>query len=89
MVRLKWIVDEVAAVEKHMMPFIKSGQVPGKKDCLKCLQSEPVALKSRNWSGIKFYVNRVKQRQSTAGNSEGSTPDLDSNSGPETGNPTP
>ncbi|XP_036843952.1 uncharacterized protein LOC110531505 isoform X2 [Oncorhynchus mykiss] len=88
-VRSKWIVDEVAALEKHMMPFIKSGQVPEKKDCLKCLQSEPVALKSRNWSGIKFYVNRVKQRQSTAGNSEGSTPDLDSNSGPETGNPTP
>ncbi|XP_042170794.1 uncharacterized protein LOC112241159 isoform X2 [Oncorhynchus tshawytscha] len=88
-VRLKRIVDEGAAVEKHIMPFIKSGQVPGKRDCLKCLQSEPVALKSRNWSGIKFYVNRVKQRQSAAGNSEGSTPDLDSNSGPETGNPTP
>ncbi|XP_036815658.1 uncharacterized protein LOC118936584 isoform X2 [Oncorhynchus mykiss] len=88
-VRLKWIVDEGAAVGKHMMPFITSGQVPEKRDCLKCLESEPVALKSRNWSGIKFYVNRVKQRQSAAGNSEGSTPDLDSNSGPETGNPTP
>ncbi|XP_064789336.1 uncharacterized protein LOC135511801 [Oncorhynchus masou masou] len=89
-VRLKWIVDEAAAaVEKHKMPVRKSGQVPGKRDCLKCLQSEPVALKSRNWSGIKFYVNRVKRRQSAAGNSEGSTPDLDSNSGPETGNPTP
>ncbi|XP_031668902.1 uncharacterized protein LOC109884847 isoform X1 [Oncorhynchus kisutch] len=88
-VRLKRIVDEGAAVEKHIMAFIKSGQVPEKRDCLKCLQSEPVALKSRNWSGIKFYVNRVKQRRSAAGNSEGSTPDLDSNSGPETGNPTP
>ncbi|XP_064878953.1 uncharacterized protein LOC135573617 [Oncorhynchus nerka] len=71
-VRLKRIVDEGAAVEKHIMPFIKSDQVPGKRDCLKCLQAEPVALKSRNWSGIKFYVNRVKQRQSAAGNSEGS-----------------
>ncbi|CAB1343935.1 unnamed protein product, partial [Coregonus sp. 'balchen'] len=53
-VRLKWTVDEVAAVHKEMQ-FIKSGRVPGKRDCLKCLQSEPVALKSRNWSGIKFY----------------------------------
>ncbi|XP_038848344.1 mucin-5AC-like isoform X2 [Salvelinus namaycush] len=81
-VRLKWITDEVAAVEKHMMPFIKSSRVPEKRDCLKCLQSEPVALKSRDWSGIKFYVNRVKQRLSTAGESEGSSPDRDSTSGP-------
>nr|XP_046195725.1 cardiomyopathy-associated protein 5-like [Oncorhynchus gorbuscha] len=88
-VRLKRIVDEGAAVERHIMPFIKSYQVPEKRDSLKCLQSEPVELKSRNWSGIKFYVNRVKQRRSAARNSEGSTPDLDSNSGPETGNPTP
>ncbi|CAB1343933.1 unnamed protein product, partial [Coregonus sp. 'balchen'] len=47
-VKIKWTVDEVAAVEKHMMQFIKSGRVPGKRDCLKCLQSEPVALKSRS-----------------------------------------
>ncbi|KAM9560094.1 uncharacterized protein ACWYII_017030 isoform 2-T2 [Salvelinus alpinus] len=88
-VRLKGITDEVSAVEKHMMPFIKTSRVPEKRDGLKCLQSEPVALKSRNWSGIKFYVNRVKRRQSTAGRSGGSSPDRDSTSGPETGNPTP
>ncbi|XP_071250624.1 uncharacterized protein [Salvelinus alpinus] len=88
-VRLKGITDEVSAVEIHMMPFIKTSRVPEKRDGLKCLQSEPVALKSRDWSDIKFYVNRVKRRQSTAGNLGDRGPDGDFKSGPETVNATP
>lgn len=55
-----WNKEEIAAVERHMMSFIMSCQVPGKHDCDKCLDLEKTALKSRNWLAIKFYVkNRI------------------------------
>ncbi|XP_076850568.1 uncharacterized protein LOC143500340 isoform X1 [Brachyhypopomus gauderio] len=64
----KWSDNEVQAVEKHLMRFINSCQVPGKKDCVSCLLSEPDALKHRDWTALKYYVkNRIvalKRRQS-------------------------
>ncbi|KAF6728633.1 N-lysine methyltransferase SETD8-A, partial [Oryzias melastigma] len=58
--RRVWEKEEILAVEKHMRSFITSCRVPGKRDCDKCLQQENVALKNRNWLGIKFYVkNRI------------------------------
>ncbi|KAE8295332.1 hypothetical protein D5F01_LYC06258 [Larimichthys crocea] len=55
-----WEKEEVAAVERHMMSFITSCRVPGKADCVKCLNVEKTALKNRNWLAIKFYVkNRI------------------------------
>lgn len=60
MKRRKWDMDEIKAVERHMMKFIRMCKVPGKTDCLQCLQSEPHALKDRDWSAIKFYIkNRI------------------------------
>ncbi|MGH0168205.1 UNVERIFIED_CONTAM: hypothetical protein FKN15_054005 [Acipenser sinensis] len=47
MKRRKWDMDEIKAVERHMMKFIRMCKVPGKTDCLQCLQSEPHALKVR------------------------------------------
>ncbi|MEQ2211083.1 hypothetical protein XENOCAPTIV_025894, partial [Xenoophorus captivus] len=59
-VRSKWTDDEVNAVERHMLHFITSCKVPGKRDCDACLQAEPVALKDRDWTGIKYYIhNRI------------------------------
>lgn len=59
-VRSKWTGDDVKAVEKHMMHFITSCKVPGKRDCESCLQAEPVALKDRDWVAIKYYIhNRI------------------------------
>ncbi|XP_028809080.1 uncharacterized protein LOC114763505 [Denticeps clupeoides] len=55
----KWEEGEVSAVERHLMTFIQTFTVPGKQDCLKCVQSEP-ALKCRDWTAVKFYVkNRI------------------------------
>ncbi|XP_056462464.1 uncharacterized protein LOC130402339 [Gadus chalcogrammus] len=48
---------EVKAIERHLMDHIRGCKVPGKRQCMSCLLSEPVALKSRNWSSIKYYVN--------------------------------
>ena len=58
--RKLWETEEITAVEKHMMNFIRTCCVPGKDDCDKCLDSEPEALKSRNWKALKFYIkNRI------------------------------
>nr|XP_043879455.1 uncharacterized protein LOC122767933 isoform X2 [Solea senegalensis] len=59
-VRSKWTGDEVQAVERHMIRFITSCKVPGKRDCDACLQAESEALKDRDWSAIKYYIhNRI------------------------------
>ncbi|XP_041954724.1 uncharacterized protein LOC121713822 isoform X4 [Alosa sapidissima] len=58
--RKMWQAEEIHAVEKHMMNFIKTCRVPGKSDCDTCLKSEPLHLKARDWKAIKFYVkNRI------------------------------
>lgn len=53
-VRSKWTGDEVKAVERHLLNFITSCRIPGKKDCDSCLQAKPVALKDRDWFAIKY-----------------------------------
>jgi len=58
--RTAWTPEEVQAVERHLNTFIKSFTVPGKYDCDKCLEAEPVALKNRTWKNVKFFVhNRI------------------------------
>ncbi|XP_057688017.1 uncharacterized protein LOC130913423 [Corythoichthys intestinalis] len=58
--RKKWDDEEVAAVERHLMSFISSCQLPRKIDCQKCLKKEKMALRSRDWKSIKFYIkNRI------------------------------
>ncbi|KAL2085049.1 hypothetical protein ACEWY4_020567 [Coilia grayii] len=58
--RNTWQPEEIHAVEKHMMNFIRTFRVPGKHDCDSCLKSEPLHLKERDWKAIKFYVkNRI------------------------------
>lgn len=49
------------------MAFINSGKVPGKQECVACLEASPEALKNRSWKAVKFYVkNRITaiQRES-------------------------
>lgn len=53
-------MDEVRAVEKTLMTFIKSGKVPGKAPCVACIKASPEALQQRSWTAVKFYVkNRI------------------------------
>ncbi|XP_061673550.1 uncharacterized protein LOC133499495 isoform X2 [Syngnathoides biaculeatus] len=63
--RKKWDKQEVDAVERHMMSFITSRQLPGKQECSNCLLSERAALRNRNWLAVKYYVrNRILARNS-------------------------
>lgn len=56
----KWSTEEVKAVEKSLMDFIRMGKTPGKQDCERCIVASPAALAERDWKGIKFYVyNRI------------------------------
>ena len=56
----KWESQEVEAIEKRLGAFIKSLRVPGKVDCVTCLEAEPRALKNRDWQAIKYFVyNRI------------------------------
>ncbi|XP_067297785.1 uncharacterized protein lcorl isoform X4 [Pseudorasbora parva] len=58
--RRKWSTEEIQAVEKTLMDYINSGMVPGKAQCMECIERSPAALQWRSWEGVKFYVkNRI------------------------------
>ncbi|XP_052002363.1 uncharacterized protein LOC127657553 [Xyrauchen texanus] len=62
--RTAWSKHEIHAVKKHMIKFIRNRKVPGKADCLRCMEAEPFALKNREWSALKFYIkNRISALQ--------------------------
>ncbi|XP_049448951.1 putative protein TPRXL isoform X1 [Epinephelus fuscoguttatus] len=54
--RRKWSEEEVQAVEKTLNSFIRSRRVPGKADCVRCIEESPQALQDRSWTAVKFYV---------------------------------
>ncbi|XP_063042777.1 uncharacterized protein LOC134437210 isoform X2 [Engraulis encrasicolus] len=65
--RTPWSTDEICAVEKTLMKFIKTGRTPGKADCISCINAAPEALKARDWMAVKFYVkNRCVSDNRTA-----------------------
>ncbi|XP_042618713.1 uncharacterized protein LOC122145955 isoform X1 [Cyprinus carpio] len=49
--RRKWSTEEIEAVEKTLMDCIRSGKVPGKAQCMECIESSPAALQGRTWEG--------------------------------------
>ncbi|XP_073669479.1 uncharacterized protein [Paramisgurnus dabryanus] len=58
--RRKWSTEEIQAVEETLMNCIRSGKVPGKAQCMECIERSPSALQGRSWKGVKFYVkNRI------------------------------
>ncbi|CAI5690128.1 unnamed protein product [Oreochromis niloticus] len=58
--RTKWSADEIQAVEKTLNAYIRAGKVPGKAQCVECIEASSVALKDRTLKAVKFYVkNRI------------------------------
>ncbi|KAI5086686.1 hypothetical protein C0J45_23930, partial [Silurus meridionalis] len=56
----KEVTEEIPAVEKNLMDYISSGKVPGKGQCMECIEKSPAALQGRGWEAVKFYVkNRI------------------------------
>lgn len=61
---MTWTSAEVNAVEKTPMSFIESGKIPGKSECVACIEASLKALKKRSWTAVKFYVtNRITAMQ--------------------------
>ncbi len=50
-----WCEEERRAVNKHLARFVAERRVPGKADCMKCLEEEKV-LKERSWKDVKNFV---------------------------------
>ncbi|XP_076008551.1 uncharacterized protein LOC143002364 [Genypterus blacodes] len=62
--RRMWSAEEVKAVEKSMMEFVRMGKTPGKQDCERCIAASPEVLAHRDWKGVKFFVyNRILSDQ--------------------------
>lgn len=52
-----------ACCEEATGNYISISKVPGKKDCLDCIKTEPEVLGSRTWSDIKIYVHNIKEKK--------------------------
>ncbi|KAL1261181.1 hypothetical protein QQF64_009008 [Cirrhinus molitorella] len=82
--RRKWSAEEIQAVEKTLMDFIRSGKVPGKAQCIECIENSPAALQERSWEGVKFYVkNRIDSLKRKRGQADTSAVLSQSTSQPE------
>ncbi|CAL8352221.1 unnamed protein product [Lota lota] len=58
--RTAWSEGERTAVRKHLSDFIADMRVPGMRDCMSCLNAEPL-LQSRSWRDIKSFVHNTIQ----------------------------
>lgn len=66
-------------MKRQLRNYIVTGKVPGKKDCLDCIRTEPEALESRTWRDIKNYVHNTimsKKRKRKQRDSESDESDL-------------
>ncbi|XP_049905141.1 uncharacterized protein LOC126393210 isoform X3 [Epinephelus moara] len=56
-VKKPWTKEETSAVERSMSKkFIEKFVVPGKNDCIACINANLEALKERDWRAVKFHV---------------------------------
>lgn len=46
-------------MRRQLGNYISTSKVPGKKDCLDCIRTEPEALRTRTWRDIKNYVHNT------------------------------
>ncbi|XP_067230762.1 serine-aspartate repeat-containing protein D-like isoform X2 [Chanodichthys erythropterus] len=53
-----WREEERRAVNKRLGKFMAEHRVPGKLDCVKCLEEEE-ALKDRTWKDVKNFVHNT------------------------------
>lgn len=69
-------------MRKHLGNYISINKVPGKKDCLNCIGTDPEALRTRTWRDVKNYVHNTimskkrKRKRSRQMESESDKDDL-------------
>ncbi|KAG9268080.1 hypothetical protein AMEX_G18978 [Astyanax mexicanus] len=65
--RRSWTNREKEAVWRHLAKHRTLKKVPGKEDCLQCIQAE-YALKNRTWEDVKHFVyNTITTEKRKAG----------------------
>ncbi|KAG9283926.1 hypothetical protein AMEX_G2775 [Astyanax mexicanus] len=65
--RRSWTNREKEAVWRHLAKHRTLKKVPGKEDCLQCIQAE-YALKNRTWKDVKHFVyNTITTEKRKAG----------------------
>ncbi|KAL7877093.1 hypothetical protein SRHO_G00037360 [Serrasalmus rhombeus] len=62
--RRPWTDREKEAVWRHLTKYRALKNVPGKADCLRCIQAE-LALKTRTWKDIKNFVYNTTEANHT------------------------
>lgn len=57
-VRRPWSEAERSAVNKHLGKFMAERRVPGKVQCMQCIEEEK-ALRQRSWKDVKNFVHNT------------------------------
>lgn len=51
-------------MKRQLRNHLATGKVPGKKDCLNCILTEPKVLGPRTWRDIKNYIyNTIRSKK--------------------------
>lgn len=67
--RLTWSLQEIEAVERHLVKYILTETIPGADAIRKCMDEETI-LKNRTWKNVKDFVrNRIVSIQRKKKNS--------------------
>ncbi|XP_067022133.1 uncharacterized protein [Acropora muricata] len=60
-----WTKEEKEEVLKHLGDFIKNKILPGKTECVKCIEQSNGVLANRQWSVVKDCVRNIISRAKT------------------------
>ena len=60
-----WSSKEKEAVFRHLKRFVAKKELPGKLDCLNCIQKSSPVLDNREWTAVKYFVKNVISRAET------------------------
>jgi hypothetical protein len=62
--RRQWSNAEKDAIYQHLDKFVKKGgtKLPGKRDCVACIEKSGDVLKSRDWRTVKYCVRNMVAR---------------------------
>ena len=60
-----WTKEEKDEIFKHLGNYIKKKILPGKRECLKCIEQSNGVLANRQWSVVKDCARNIISRAKT------------------------
>ncbi|KAM9765904.1 uncharacterized protein ACNS7B_003023 isoform 3-T3 [Menidia menidia] len=55
--KIPWTQQEKMAVQQFMTSFVAMRKVPGKNECIMCIEKSSPALQRRTWKDVKYFVH--------------------------------